>query len=114
MVARELRRLRPSFSSISNDCLRGVLERLSSAGAILALLFFACMPPASASSPAADQPSHSTSAGTRDHAQIAAQYGKVPLSFEPNRGQADPRVQFLSRGSGYSLFLTPGEVVLSL
>jgi hypothetical protein len=38
----------------------------------------------------------------------------VPLSFEPNLGQTDRQVQFLSRGSGYSLFLTPGEVVLNL
>ena len=44
----------------------------------------------------------------------AAKYGKIPLSFEPNQGQSDRSVQFLSRGSGYSLFLTPGEVVLSL
>jgi hypothetical protein len=38
----------------------------------------------------------------------------VPLSFEPNLAQTDRHVQFLSRGSGYSLFLTPGEVVLNL
>jgi len=38
----------------------------------------------------------------------------VPLSFELNQGQAASTVQFLSRGSGYALFLTPGEVVLNL
>src|ERR1035441_8978133 len=38
----------------------------------------------------------------------------VPLSFEPNQGQAASTVQFLSRGSGYALFLAPGEVVLNL
>src|ERR1039457_4127151 len=38
----------------------------------------------------------------------------VPLSFEPNQGQAASSVQFLSRGSGYALFLTPGKVVLNL
>jgi hypothetical protein len=38
----------------------------------------------------------------------------APLSFEPNQGQTDPEVQFLSRGSGYALFLSPGEVVLNL
>jgi hypothetical protein len=38
----------------------------------------------------------------------------VPLSFEPNRGQTDSAVQFLSRGTGYALFLTPGQVVLNL
>jgi hypothetical protein len=38
----------------------------------------------------------------------------VPLSFEPNQGQTDSAVQFLSRGTGYALFLTPGQVVLNL
>jgi hypothetical protein len=52
----------------------------------------------------------STSAGK----QVAENYGKIPLSFEPNKGQTDPSVQFLSRGSGYSLFLTQNEVVLNL
>jgi hypothetical protein len=41
-------------------------------------------------------------------------YGKLPLSFERNQGQSDPRVQYVSRGGGYSLFLTPSEAVLSL
>jgi hypothetical protein len=41
-------------------------------------------------------------------------YGKLPLSFEANRGQTDRQVKFLSRGSGYSLFLAGNEAVLSL
>ena len=41
-------------------------------------------------------------------------YGKLPLSFEANVGQSAEPVQFLSRGKGYTLFLTPGEAVLSL
>jgi len=41
-------------------------------------------------------------------------YGKLPLSFEVNLGQTDKRVKFLSRGSGYSLFLTTNEAVLVL
>jgi hypothetical protein len=36
------------------------------------------------------------------------------LSFEANQGQTDGRVKFLSRGPGYTLFLTPTEAVLSL
>ncbi|MFZ0200648.1 MAG: choice-of-anchor D domain-containing protein [Candidatus Sulfotelmatobacter sp.] len=40
-------------------------------------------------------------------------YG-VPLTFEMNQGQSDPRVKFLSRGSGYKVFLTAGGMVLSL
>ena len=32
--------------------------------------------------------------------RLATAYGKLPLSFEINRGQTDPQVKFLSRGSG--------------
>jgi hypothetical protein len=39
---------------------------------------------------------------------------KLPLSFEPNLGQADPRVKFLARGPGYTLFLTEDEAALVL
>ena len=46
--------------------------------------------------------------------QVLATFGKLPLRFEANRGQTDPRVKFLSRGSGYSLFLTSTEAVLKL
>jgi len=46
--------------------------------------------------------------------QLQAAYGKLPLSFEANLGQTDDSVKFLSRGSGYSLFLTPTEAVLAL
>jgi uncharacterized repeat protein (TIGR01451 family) len=31
--------------------------------------------------------------------------GQLPMIFEPNQGQADSRVKFLSRGAGYGLFL---------
>jgi hypothetical protein len=41
-------------------------------------------------------------------------YGKLPLRFEPNQGQTDPRVKFLSRGTGYALFLTADGAVISL
>ncbi len=44
----------------------------------------------------------------------AANYGKLPLSFEANQGQADPQVRCLSHGSGYSLFLTDSAAVLAL
>jgi hypothetical protein len=37
--------------------------------------------------------------------KILEGYGKLPLSFEANRGQTDARVKFLSRGIGYTLFL---------
>jgi hypothetical protein len=42
------------------------------------------------------------------------QYGKLPLSFEANHGQADGQVKFLSRTGGYTVFLTGNEAVLAL
>jgi hypothetical protein len=47
-------------------------------------------------------------------ARILEGYGKLPLSFEANQGQADARVKFLSRTGGYTLFLTGDEAVLAL
>src|SRR5438034_9355174 len=52
-----------------------------------------------------------------DHAaqaRVTESYGKLPLSFEVNRGQMDSDVKFFSRGSGYGIFITPTEMVLSL
>ena len=46
--------------------------------------------------------------------QLVANYGKLPLGFEANEGQTDSRVKFLSRGRGYTLFLTGDEAVLTL
>ena len=46
--------------------------------------------------------------------EINQAYGKLPLAFEINEGQADPQVKFLSRGGAYTLFLTPAEAVLAL
>ena len=47
-------------------------------------------------------------------AHVQKDYGQLPLHFEPNQGQTDAQVLFLSRGSGYTLFLTATEAVLSL
>lgn len=46
--------------------------------------------------------------------QLQSGYGKLPLVFEPNHGQTDPSVKFLAHGSGYSVYLTSGQMVLSL
>jgi uncharacterized protein DUF4214/beta-propeller repeat-containing protein len=39
-------------------------------------------------------------------------FGDLPLRFEPNVGQTDGAVQFLARGAGYALFVTPTGVTL--
>src|SRR5215471_1019847 len=44
----------------------------------------------------------------------SAERRQLPLAFEPNTGQTDPQVKFLSRGNGYTLFLTKDEAVLAL
>ena len=45
---------------------------------------------------------------------IRGKYGDLPLSFEANKGQTDPSVQFISHGSGYTLFLRQTDAVLAL
>lgn len=47
-------------------------------------------------------------------ARVMTNYGKLPLSFEPNEGQTDSEVQFLSRGNGYTVFLEANEAALAL
>jgi uncharacterized repeat protein (TIGR01451 family) len=49
-----------------------------------------------------------------NHLQANESYGKLSLGFEPNQGQADTRVKYLSRGKGYGLFLTANEAILLL
>ena len=52
--------------------------------------------------------------GNSTQAQATESFGKLPLSFESNQGQAESRVKFISRGHGHALFLTSTEVVLAL
>jgi uncharacterized protein (TIGR03437 family) len=46
--------------------------------------------------------------------QIVENYGKLPLSFEPNRGQTDAQVQFISHGTGFTIFLSPASATFAL
>jgi hypothetical protein len=89
-----------------------LLFSLPSLSVVLVCCFSA--PGVAMAAPGAPQPSPQTSSQVEPKATLAANYGKLPLSFEANQGQADPQVRFTSRGSGYSLFLTDKEAVLSL
>src|SRR5205823_7805412 len=40
---------------------------------------------------------------------LRAAYGQLPLAFEANQGQAAAPINFVARGSGYALAVTPGE-----
>jgi uncharacterized repeat protein (TIGR01451 family) len=59
-------------------------------------------------------PSRVQPVNVRDRTRATQMLGKIPLSFEPNQGQADERVAFVSRGPGYNLFLTSTEAVFAL
>ncbi len=57
------------------------------------------------------QPAGDPAAGT---SKAAVQYGKLPLSFEPNLGQTAKEVQWMARGPQYTLFLAGHDAVLEL
>jgi hypothetical protein len=40
--------------------------------------------------------------------------GQIPMIFEPNQGQVDPSVKFVSHGQGYNLYLQETGAVLAL
>ena len=44
--------------------------------------------------------------------RVSDAYGRLPLSFETNRGQTDSEVKFLARGTQHTLFLSSTEAVL--
>ncbi len=61
---------------------------------------------------ASSNPSPSRSASSASSA--VKTLARLPLAFEANRGQTDGRVRYLSRGMGYTLFLTGTEAVVAL
>ena len=77
---------------------------------LVSALVAASAPLAVAVGPASQPPDNAAAA----KALVAQNYGRIPLSFEANQGQADKTVKFVSRGSGYSLFLTDSSAVLAL
>ena len=60
------------------------------------------------------EPGPSGEADPAAKARLVSAYGKLPLSFEANRGQTQGQVKFLSRGPGYALYLTKDGAVLAL
>ena len=89
---------------------------------LIALLFVLAasgLPPNSNSEAAKSDPKrnvHSINATPADstRSRITEAFGRLPIRFEANGGQSDEKVKFLSRGSGYTLFLTSTEMVFSL
>ena len=75
------------------------------AAALVALPILVGVSPAFASDP-------HPAAQTPGLADVRDAYLSLPLAFEPNRGQSDPRVKFMARSQGLSLFLTATDAVL--
>ena len=95
-----------------------LLGTLAIAGARFLLLFTLFNPEADQTgavpAPQALPDLSSTEVPKSTRLRLKAAYGKLPLHFEPNQGQVDPQANFLSRGNGYTLFLTPTGAVLAL
>jgi hypothetical protein len=50
----------------------------------------------------------------QDETRLLEAYRHIPLRFEPNVGQTNTEVKFLSRQRGFDLFLTTREAVMIL
>ncbi|HJQ30550.1 MAG TPA: SBBP repeat-containing protein [Pyrinomonadaceae bacterium] len=61
-----------------------------------------------------DEKTAPAGADGREALKPSDSYGRLPLAFEPNRGQADPRAEFVARGEGYQLSLAAGEATFAL
>ena len=81
---------------------------------ILATSFLGCPVPGHTEVVAAPYPDSAdrTNPTPISTSRVQTQYLNLPMRFEANQGQTDPQVNFLSRGSGYTLFLTPTEAVM--
>jgi hypothetical protein len=61
---------------------------------------------------AGDRTTPSTSSPDTGRATLAT--ASMPMAFEPNQGQTDALVQYLARGSGYTIFLEPTRATFAL
>ena len=64
--------------------------------------------PVRAVAPPAPTATAETSAG------VTATYGKLPLAFEANAGQADAAARFVAHGQGFALALAPDALTLAI
>ncbi|HEX8353627.1 MAG TPA: SBBP repeat-containing protein [Pyrinomonadaceae bacterium] len=95
-------------SLLALACLASLLAPFAYEAADAASYVSTSSPTVSASGKPAAHAAEATRARARDD------YGRLPLRFEPNVGQAEAGVDFISRGHGYALFLKGGGAVLAL
>src|ERR1700693_4576565 len=83
----------------------------SSVAALLAVFFLALIPFA------IHQPAASSLAlgpALEERSRVMENFARLPLAFEPNRGQVQGDTNFLARGSGFEAFLAPAGATLAL
>ena len=83
------------------------MTRRMLSGVVCSLVAVCC-----ASAVIADGPK--ASAAKTSSSKIVRGFGNLPLSFEPNRGQSDPRVKFISRAHNETLFLTQTGATIAM
>ncbi len=88
------------------------LVLLAGAGAVLLSMDARTASPSGQTASIASKSSVPSPVSSAKRQQIRAAYNDLPLMFEPNQGQTDPKVKFLARGLGYGLFLTADQAVL--
>ena len=96
--------------SLALNALSGLV--MLAAAAAAAVLAHNGAPPPHTTAAAPVAPASPSSAAAQP--QVASEYGKLPISFEPNVGQASSDVKYVARGSGYSLALSEQGALLSL
>jgi len=59
-------------------------------------------------------PQHSYSEAAATRVSVSRAYGQLPLSFEPNVGQARRDVDYLAHGAGFAIYLSPTAATLTV
>ena len=94
--------------------IRSLALSLLAVATLLGVVLFAPSGKESAPEKAAPREIAAAPIAARTTAQVREAYGQLPLSFEANRGQADESVDFVARGPGYAVALSPTEAIFAL
>ena len=116
--------MRSSLNNRQRTKVTAIPVLLVFAGLFLALLFLSPRSNHISHSPSTDAAIKATDSSPlvtslhrlnlEDKTKLREWTAQLPLAFETNKGQADPRVQFLSRQNGSELFLTSTAAILRM
>jgi hypothetical protein len=82
-------------------------------GTFIAAFALAAAAALSSTSPRRIEPNATVTSGTTT-VRAGQPYQQRPLSFEANRGQTDPQVDFVARGPGYTMFVSARAAMFAL